>query len=53
MAEARSEQAASMTEFYWLGHKFPISNAKTRVSILKGLITLVMSLFPLQSVDYC
>lgn len=38
MAEARSQQAASMTEFYWLGHRFPISNAKTRVSILKGLV---------------
>lgn len=37
MAEARSQQAASMTEFYWLGHRFPINNAKTRVSILKGL----------------
>ncbi|XP_052183397.1 uncharacterized protein LOC127795639 isoform X2 [Diospyros lotus] len=36
MAEARSQQAASMTEFHWLGHKFPISNAKTRVSILKA-----------------
>ncbi|KAL6497153.1 hypothetical protein OROGR_029082 [Orobanche gracilis] len=36
MAEARSQQAASMTEFHWLGHIFPISNAKTRVSILKG-----------------
>lgn len=36
MAEARSEQAASMTEFHWLGHRFPISNAKTRVSILKA-----------------
>lgn len=36
MAEARSQQAASMTEFYWLGHRFPISNAKTRVSILKA-----------------
>ncbi|CAK9186902.1 unnamed protein product [Ilex paraguariensis] len=36
MAEARSQQAASMTEFNWLGHKFPISNAKTRVSILKA-----------------
>ncbi|RVX17990.1 Signal recognition particle subunit SRP68 [Vitis vinifera] len=36
MAEARSQQAASMTEFHWLGHRFPISNAKTRVSILKG-----------------
>lgn len=36
MAEARSQQAASLTEFHWLGHKFPISNAKTRVSILKG-----------------
>lgn len=36
MAEARSQQAASMTEFHWLGNRFPISNAKTRVSILKG-----------------
>nr|GMD03465.1 signal recognition particle subunit SRP68 [Ipomoea batatas]GMD25912.1 signal recognition particle subunit SRP68 [Ipomoea batatas] len=36
MAEARSQQAASMTEFTWLGHRFPISNAKTRVSILKA-----------------
>ncbi|THG16052.1 hypothetical protein TEA_005587 [Camellia sinensis var. sinensis] len=35
MAEARPQQAASMTEFHWLGHKFPISNARTRVSILK------------------
>lgn len=39
MAEARSQQAASLTEFYWLGHKFPISNAKTRVAILKGTVT--------------
>ncbi|KAL6584588.1 hypothetical protein OROMI_003877 [Orobanche minor] len=36
MAEARSQQAASLTEFHWLGHIFPISNAKTRVSILKA-----------------
>ncbi|KAG9139371.1 hypothetical protein Leryth_025038 [Lithospermum erythrorhizon] len=36
MAEARSQQAASMTEFHWLGHRFPLSNAKTRVSILKA-----------------
>uniref|UniRef100_A0A5B6YKT4 Signal recognition particle subunit SRP68 n=1 Tax=Davidia involucrata TaxID=16924 RepID=A0A5B6YKT4_DAVIN len=36
MAEARSQQAASMTEFYWLGDRFPISNAKTRVAILKA-----------------
>ncbi|KAG9150865.1 hypothetical protein Leryth_003000 [Lithospermum erythrorhizon] len=36
MTEARSQQAASMTEFHWLGHRFPISNAKTRVSILKA-----------------
>ncbi|EXC54207.1 hypothetical protein L484_001395 [Morus notabilis] len=36
MAETRSQQAASMTEFHWLGHKFPISNAKTRVAILKA-----------------
>ncbi|XP_059645075.1 uncharacterized protein LOC132286721 [Cornus florida] len=36
MAEARSQQAASMTEFCWLGHRFPVSNAKTRVFILKA-----------------
>nr|GEV45355.1 signal recognition particle subunit SRP68 [Tanacetum cinerariifolium] len=30
MAEARSQQAASMTEFHWLGHRLPISNAKTQ-----------------------
>lgn len=36
MAEARAQQAASMTEFNWLGHTFPISNPKTRVSILKA-----------------
>nr|CAD1839978.1 unnamed protein product [Ananas comosus var. bracteatus] len=36
MAEARSQQAATMTEFYWLGHRFPINNAKTRVSILRA-----------------
>ncbi|KAL3631756.1 hypothetical protein CASFOL_024740 [Castilleja foliolosa] len=35
MAEARSQQAASMTEFHWLGNRLPVSNAKTRVSILK------------------
>lgn len=36
MADARTQQAASMTEFNWLGHRFPINNAKTRVSILKA-----------------
>ncbi|KAF8378074.1 hypothetical protein HHK36_029409 [Tetracentron sinense] len=36
MADTRSQQAASMTEFNWLGHRFPIANAKTRVSILKA-----------------
>ncbi|KAH9623709.1 hypothetical protein KSS87_013423, partial [Heliosperma pusillum] len=36
MAEARTQQAASMTEFNWLGHRFPITNPKTRVSILKA-----------------
>ncbi|MED6169352.1 hypothetical protein PIB30_020658 [Stylosanthes scabra] len=36
MAEARSQQAASMTELNWLGHRFPVSNAKTRVAILKA-----------------
>ncbi|KAF9621578.1 hypothetical protein IFM89_023152 [Coptis chinensis] len=36
MDEARSQQAASVTEFRWLGHRFPISNAKTRVTILKA-----------------
>lgn len=42
MAEARSQQAASMTEFNWLGHRFPISNAKTRVSILKGISIVIL-----------
>ncbi|KAK9005766.1 hypothetical protein V6N11_043186 [Hibiscus sabdariffa] len=37
MAEARSQQAASLTEFRWLGNRFPITNAKTRVAILKVL----------------
>ncbi|CAK9177484.1 unnamed protein product [Ilex paraguariensis] len=32
----RSQQAASMTEFNWLGHIFPISNSKTLVAILKA-----------------
>lgn len=36
MAEERSQQAASMTEYNWLGHRFPINNAKTRVSIIKA-----------------
>ncbi|MQL98407.1 hypothetical protein Taro_031105 [Colocasia esculenta] len=36
MAEERSQQAVTMTEFNWLGHRFPINNAKTRVSILKA-----------------
>ncbi|KAL7139722.1 hypothetical protein ABFS83_09G072600 [Erythranthe nasuta] len=36
MAEARSQQAASMTAFHWLGEVFPVSNPKTRVSILKA-----------------
>ncbi|XP_039131996.1 signal recognition particle subunit SRP68 [Dioscorea cayenensis subsp. rotundata] len=36
MAEERSQQAASMTEFCWHGHRFPISNSKTRVFILKA-----------------
>ncbi|XP_031473917.1 uncharacterized protein LOC116246272 [Nymphaea colorata] len=36
MAEARSQQAASMTEFSWLGHRFPVANAKTRVALLKA-----------------
>ncbi|XP_022153234.1 signal recognition particle subunit SRP68 isoform X2 [Momordica charantia] len=36
MSEARSQQAVSLTEFHWLGHRFPISNAKTRVAILKA-----------------
>ncbi|KAF0900191.1 hypothetical protein E2562_027550 [Oryza meyeriana var. granulata] len=36
LSETRSQQAASMTEFCWLGRRFPISNAKTRVSILKA-----------------
>ncbi|KAE8672278.1 Signal recognition particle-related / SRP-related isoform 3 [Hibiscus syriacus] len=36
MAEARSQQAASLTEFHWLGNRFPITIAKTRVAILKA-----------------
>ncbi|GJN04366.1 hypothetical protein PR202_ga21909 [Eleusine coracana subsp. coracana] len=36
LSETRSQQAASMTDFYWLGRRFPITNAKTRVSILKA-----------------
>ncbi|CAN6443184.1 unnamed protein product [Victoria cruziana] len=36
MAEARSQQAASMTAFSWLGHRFPVANAKTRVALLKA-----------------
>uniref|UniRef100_A0A0D9VSS3 Signal recognition particle subunit SRP68 n=1 Tax=Leersia perrieri TaxID=77586 RepID=A0A0D9VSS3_9ORYZ len=36
LSETRSQQAASMTEFSWLGRRFPIANAKTRVSILKA-----------------
>lgn len=36
LSETRSQQAASMTEFNWLGRRFPISSAKTRVSILKA-----------------
>ncbi|KAK8680219.1 hypothetical protein V6N13_109171 [Hibiscus sabdariffa] len=36
MAEARSQQAASLTEFHWLGNRFPITNAKTRIAILKA-----------------
>jgi hypothetical protein len=32
-----------MTDFYWLGRRFPITNAKTRVSILKG--TSLLSCF--------
>ena len=43
MSEARSQQAVSMTEFHWLGHRFPISNAKTRVSILKGCCSFEQS----------
>ncbi|KAL1203836.1 hypothetical protein V5N11_011686 [Cardamine amara subsp. amara] len=36
MEEARSQQAASLTEFNWLGYRFPVSNPKSRVSILKA-----------------
>ncbi|KAJ7549597.1 hypothetical protein O6H91_07G059500 [Diphasiastrum complanatum] len=35
MAEARLQQAVSLTELEWLGHKFPVKNEKTRVCILK------------------
>lgn len=49
MNEEKSQQAATLTEFTWLGHKFPVNNAKTRVSILKGwtLILLIASFIPL------
>ncbi|GJS87202.1 DNA-directed DNA polymerase [Tanacetum coccineum] len=36
MAEARSQQVASMIEFHWLGHRLPISTTKTWVAILKA-----------------
>ncbi|KAJ7549593.1 hypothetical protein O6H91_07G059500 [Diphasiastrum complanatum] len=36
MAEARLQQAVSLTELEWLGHKFPVKNEKTRVCILKA-----------------
>ncbi|KAL3701446.1 hypothetical protein R1sor_019468 [Riccia sorocarpa] len=36
MAEARTQQAVSMTELEFLGRKFPVKNPKTRVCILKG-----------------
>ncbi|KAM0879607.1 hypothetical protein ACQ4PT_034127 [Festuca glaucescens] len=36
LSETRSQQAASMTEFNWLGRRFPITSAKTRVAILKA-----------------
>jgi hypothetical protein len=40
MEEARQQQAATMTEFNWLGRRFPINNAKTRISILKGAYSI-------------
>ncbi|GJS61032.1 hypothetical protein Tco_0655816 [Tanacetum coccineum] len=39
MADALSQQAASMTYFDLLGDTFPMSYAKTQVSILKGVRT--------------
>jgi len=36
MIESKTQQATSMTDFHWLGRKFPIKNAKTRASILKA-----------------
>lgn len=45
MEEARSQQAASLTEFNWLGYRFPVSNPKSRVSILKGLTNFFLTLF--------
>ncbi|GJS40866.1 hypothetical protein Tco_0565909 [Tanacetum coccineum] len=36
IADARSQQAASMTKVHLLGHTFPMSYAKTQISILKG-----------------
>lgn len=35
MEEARSQQAATLTEFVWLGGHLPLHSAKTRLSILK------------------
>lgn len=35
-AEAKHEQAVSAMEFFWLGRRFPISNSKTRVLIVKA-----------------
>ena len=34
-----------MTEFNWLGRRFPITSAKTRVSILKGIHINFMYVF--------
>jgi hypothetical protein len=45
LSETRSQQAASMTEFNWLGRRFPITSAKTRVAILKGIRINFMSVF--------
>ncbi|CAI7777671.1 unnamed protein product [Closterium sp. NIES-53] len=36
MEEARSREAANLAELDWLGHKYSVLNAKTRVCILKA-----------------
>ncbi|XP_027183937.1 signal recognition particle subunit SRP68-like [Coffea eugenioides] len=51
MSEARSQQAASMTEFHWLGHRFPISNAKTFNGFLIFCSSLLCVVYCLMDYD--